>query len=141
MTTFETFLKLAFPVYMALISGLYCYKRFQYNPQKQRILVICVLSMFSTIVMFFIPSAMADQANHVDNSVHRYLRYEHHPIQGNPIILAIPTKKNIRFVRELPFTRNARCSVTTHSLVYGPQLNGSSSHLNIHNVYPDPGVM
>lgn len=140
MTTFYTLLKIAFPAYMVFISGLYFYKKFQYNPQKQRIFVICAFSAFTVFFAFFIPSALADKANHVDNSVHRYLRYEHHPIQGNPIILAIPTKKNLRFVRELPFTRNTRCSVTTHSLVYGPQLNGLS-HMNIHNVYHEPGVI
>jgi hypothetical protein len=131
MTTLDNLLKIVFSVYVAFISGLYCYQKFQYNPQKQRIFVICAFSAFVVGVAFCIPSVIAD---HVD-AHHRYLRYEYQPIQGNPIVLAIPTKKNLRFVRELPFTRNTKCSVKTHPLVYGPQLNGSSSHLNIHNVY------
>ena len=141
MTMLDTLLKLVFSAYMAFIAGLYCYQKFQYNPQKQRIFVICAFSAFAVGVAFCIPSAMADTANHVDAPVyHRYLRYEHQPVQGNPIILAIPTKKNLRFVRELPFTRNARCSLKTHPLVYGPQLNGSA-HMNIHNVHLEAGVI
>lgn len=88
-----------FTAYLALNAGLYCYQKLQYNPQKQRIFALCVaVSALAWVIVVF-PGANAG-----DVRIHRYLRrelYTHNQV----VIPAIPTKKNLRYVRELPFIK------------------------------------
>lgn len=132
---FYTIFKIAFSGYVALIAGMYLNEKIKYNQDKQRAFAICALIIIVYNIYFAFPTACANEISH------QYLRYERQ-IYDRSFVLAIPTKKNLRIVKELPHIRDSKSSITktipiglgemTIETQVGPRGNLRSAEYHVH---------